>query len=290
MRKLPESDFVWDDLKYFMMVATAGSITQAARSAKVEHSTVVRRITRLETALDTRLFDRLVRGWVLTQEGRALQEQTGSIEHQMLSVQRFALSRGKISGRLTLTAPPDLLSEVVVPALHGFQNQYPDIDLCLFGDLKEANLSRGEADVALRMTKVEGAELVTQRVCNVTYRFYGVQSLVQSPPERLKFIGYSQAHQPYLNHAIQRQANGRPLVLQTNSLRVALRAALDGMGVALLPTFLAAPAQNLHVVEPERTPITLPVYLVMQRDVRKADRVRILTDYIKNNLPGALAS
>ncbi|MEJ6393488.1 LysR family transcriptional regulator [Gymnodinialimonas sp. 2305UL16-5] len=289
LRKLPMSDFVWDDLKYFVTVASEGSVASAARMVNVEHSTVVRRITRLESALNVRLFNRLVRGWVLTEEGRLLQSQAAAIEGQMLAIQRSALSLGKISGRVTLTAPPEFLSEVVIRALRGFQDEYPEIELCLFGEMREANLSRGEADVALRMVNVEGAELVTQRICDVDYHFYGTKSLLKTRPKMRRVILYSESHQPQLTEALLRQAVGRSTAFQTNNLRTALRAASNGVGIALLPSFLAATAPDLQVIEEPVAPIIRPVYLVMQRDVRNSDRVRALTEYLKQNLAKALA-
>ncbi len=278
------TEFIWDDLKHFMAVISEGSVAGAARIAKVEHSTVTRRITRLETCLNARLFNRLVRGWVLTDEGKALHEQAADIESRMLNIERLSLSMGNVSGSVTLTAPPFLLSEIIIPALRGFQKEYPKISLRLLGEMKEANLSRGEADVALRMVEAEGAELVTQKICNVSYFFYGTVGSKETSSSSRKFIGYSGSHQPHLNDAVVRQAAGRQITLQTNNLRIAQRAALEGMGIALLPTFLATQSPELEVIERANKSITQPVYLVMQRDVRKAGRVRALTEFIKGNI------
>ncbi|MCR8827997.1 LysR family transcriptional regulator [Pseudosulfitobacter koreensis] len=278
------ADFVWDDLKHFMAVVAEGSVAGAARVAKIEHSTVTRRITRLETHMNVRLFNRLVRGWVLTDEGKTLHAQSVEIEHRMRNVERLSLAMGTVSGSVTLTAPPFLLSEIIMPALHGFHDAYPDISLRLLGEMKEANLSRGEADVALRMVAAEGAELVTQKICNVSYLFYGLPETCAVPAASRRFIGYSGSHQPYLSDAVLRQAAGRVVTVQTNNPRIAQQAALHGMGIALLPTFLAAQGPALQVIEPARLAISQPVYLVMQRDVRKAGRVRALTDYLRDNL------
>lgn len=282
------SDFIWDDLKYFMAVTAEESVANAARGLKVEHSTVVRRITRLESTLNVRLFNRFARGWILTEEGRTLKVEATAVEAQMMSIQRFSLSLDDISGPVTITAPPDLMSDLVSPQLLEFQEKHTGIELTLIGELKTARLSRGEADIALRMSKVEGAELVTQRICDVTYGFYGNRETLDKNPEDRKFIGYSEAHQPYINETLLHQAAGRPIVLRTNNLKVARQAALRGVGVALLPNFLAEKSSDLLVVEKPVTIATYPIYLVMQRDMRNAKRVRILAEYIKRKLPEAL--
>ncbi len=137
---MPAEELVWDDLRCFALVALEGSVGGAARAAQVEHSTVVRRISRLEGALNLRLFNRLVRGWVLTDEGEALRERVLQIEEQMLGIKRFAQALGKDSGSVTLTAPPDLLSDVVTPVLAGFAADHPQIELRLSGAMGQANL------------------------------------------------------------------------------------------------------------------------------------------------------
>lgn len=284
MQKLPASELVWDDLKYFALVAREGSVAGAARFAQVEHSTIVRRIGRLEETLKLRLFNRLVRGWVLTEEGQALRERVLQIEGQVLGLMRSAQEIGKAAGSVTLTAPPDLLSDVVIPALAGFASDHPQIELRLFGATDRANLSRGEADIALRMAKVEGAELVSQRLCSVSYGLYGLPRWSSEAWQQRKFVGYSDLHQPFLNEALNRLAAGREIALQTNSPRIALRAAASGLGLALLPNFLAANCKDLAVIETAEAPVSRPVYLVMQRDVRRALRVRAVVDHLRQHI------
>lgn len=282
---MPVSELVWDDLKHFALVAREGSVAGAARFAQVEHSTIVRRIGRLEETLKLRLFNRLVRGWVLTEEGIALRERVLLIEGQILEVMRCAQAMGKDAGSVVLTAPPDLLSDVVAPALAGFAADHPQIELQLIGATDRANLSRGEADIALRMVKVEGAELVCQKISSVTYQTYGLAHWSAETWHKRRFVGYSDLHQPFLNEALNRQAAGREIVLQTNSPRVALQAAAGGLGLALLPSFLVANHRDLAVVEAAESPIHCPVYLVMQRDVRKAGRVRAVVDHLRQHIP-----
>lgn len=281
---MPAAELVWDDLRCFALVALEGSVASAARAAQVEHSTVVRRISRLEGALNLRLFNRLVRGWVMTDEGEALRERVLQIEEQMLGIKRFAQALGKDSGSVTLTAPPDLLSDVVTPVLAGFAADHPQIELRLSGAMGQANLSRGEADIALRMVKVEGAELVCQKICTVSYQVYGLAHWSGEAWQKRRFIGYSDLHQPFLNEALNSRAAGREICLHTNSPRVALKAAATGLGLALLPNFLAAHCPELVVVETPETPVYRPVYIVMQRDVRKAHRVRAVVDYLKQHI------
>jgi DNA-binding transcriptional LysR family regulator len=283
LHKLPRSTLVWDDLKYFALITQEASIARAARNADIEHSTLVRRINRLEAALGLRLFNRLARGWVLTTEGEALRERVLPLDAQVLELTRFSQTLGQEAGPVVLSAPPDLLSQMVTPALSALAARHPQIELRLIGTTEHANLSRGEADIALRMAKVEGAELVCQKLCTVSYGVYGRAHWANEDKPARRFIGY--AHACALKEALDRQAAGRDIVLQTNSPSVALQAAAQGLGLALLPTFLAAGHPELTVIETPPTPITHPVYVVMQRDVRKAKRVRAVVDHLRQHMP-----
>ncbi|GGK49280.1 LysR family transcriptional regulator [Salinarimonas ramus] len=279
------SDLVWDDLKYFALVGREGSVALAAKQTGVEHSTVTRRITRLEEALQLRLFNRMARGWHLTEEGEALLVRVARVEDGIVDVRKVASSLENARGTVCVTAPPTFLAEVIVPALAGFQEAHPHIDLRLVGETREANLSRGEADIAFRMASIEGAELVTRTVCEVTYAFYGRARWRDVPAHEHVFIGFSRNDQQFLQEAVELHAGERRIIAHTNDLRVALRFADDGAGIALLPRFLAAEHDGLEIVAAPDPAIARPVQLVMQRDVRKAGRVRTVADYLCARIP-----
>jgi DNA-binding transcriptional LysR family regulator len=278
-------EFVWDDLKYFALVGRGGSVAMAAKQTGVEHSTVARRITRLEEALNLRLFNRMARAWHLTEEGDALLAKVGLVEEQILSVRTFAASLETARGTVSVTAPPAFLSDVITPALSQFPAAYPNIDLRLIGETREANLSQGEADIAFRMSPIEGAELVTRTVCEVEYAFFGTPNWQQIPSNQRVFIGYSRQYQPALQATLERHAQDRRIVSQTNDLRVAFGLAQRGIGIALLPRFMVTEISGLTTIELGDQPIVNPVHLVMQKDVRKASRVRAVADYLCGHIP-----
>lgn len=278
-------ELVWDDLKYFALVGRGGSVAMAAKQTGVEHSTVARRITRLEEALNLRLFNRMARAWHLTEEGEALLAKVGLVEDQVLTVRTFAASLETARGTVCVTAPPTFLSDVITPALSQFHAAYPNIDLRLIGETREANLSQGEADIAFRMSPIEGAELVTRTVCEVEYAFFGRSLWLEVPLDQRVFIGYSRQYQPALQTTLERHAKHRRIVSQTNDLRVAFGLAQKGIGIALLPRFMVTDASELAVVELGDQPIVSPVHLVMQKDVRKASRVRAVADYLCSHIP-----
>jgi DNA-binding transcriptional LysR family regulator len=96
----------WDDVRFFLAVARDGSLSGAARTLKVEHSTVARRVGALEANLGVRLFDRLPRSWTLTSEGEALIAPAQGLEHEAVAFSRAATSATSLQGTVRISAPP----------------------------------------------------------------------------------------------------------------------------------------------------------------------------------------
>src|ERR1700733_6980994 len=99
----------WDNLRFFAELARSGSLSEAARRLRTDHSTVARRIATLEQALGLKLFDRMPRGYALTAEGEQVAERVGAVETAVFAVER--LSGGDmVEGRVKISAPPAFAS------------------------------------------------------------------------------------------------------------------------------------------------------------------------------------
>src|SRR5262245_1312161 len=98
----------WDDIKHFLAVSRAGSLTEAARVLKTSPSTVARRVADLEKKLGARLFDRRPSGYALTENGEAIRRKAEEVEEAVLSVEREALGRDlRPSGKVRVAATDD---------------------------------------------------------------------------------------------------------------------------------------------------------------------------------------
>jgi DNA-binding transcriptional LysR family regulator len=280
---------IWDDLKYFITVYRDGSITAAAKTLKVEHSTVIRHLSRLEAALEVRLFNRLTRGWTLTEVGRELALRSLDMEESALAIERFALSSSDLAGEVRFSAPPVLLSQHVVPALAGFRERHPDIELTMLSDMHEANLSRGEADIALRLTDLTQAELVTRTLCHVEYGLYGSPAWDDVPIEDRVYIGPVPGQRSFVAATMEQHVAGRKVAMRSNDLRVVMEAVRHGIGIGLLPHFMVGHSHDFVSLPGLAQPATCAVKLVMQQDVRHSARVRAVADHVGAALPKALA-
>lgn len=270
----------WDDVRYFLALARQGSLSATARLLAIEHSTVARRVSSFEQALGLKLFDRLPRGWTLTPEGQAMFERACLLEIDMQSLQRTALGQSALAGRVRVTAPPLLLNYFVLPHLDEFHALYPQIELELVGERRDAHLGRGEADIALRMSEPREPDLVARNLGQINYGLYGTQSCCASPESERKFIGFD-GSMPELPQKLwlENHVGTRPYALRANDMLAMCQAAGQGWGIALLPRLLATKDHRLQLLDAPN-PLSLAVSLVMHADVRRAPRVRCTADYL----------
>lgn len=169
---------VWDDLRFVLALSRHGTATGAGRALDVNATTVARRVQALETRLGARLFDRLASGAVPTEAGARVVETAERIEESLLGLD--AQVRGldaELSGHLRV-ASLEVLFDQWRDDLAAFRTNYPRVSLSLLSSTLPADLSRREADVAVRISADPPEELVGRRLSEVFYGIYGSPDLV----------------------------------------------------------------------------------------------------------------
>src|SRR5690348_2336184 len=140
----------WEDVRHFLAVAQAGTLSGAARTLQVDHATVSRRIAALEAALDVRLLDRMPRFCRPTAIGRQVLERAKNMEASAHGIARLVkAAHVPLVGRVTVSAPPVLVSHLLVENMARFRAEYPDIRVSLSAQGQQVSLNRREADVAV---------------------------------------------------------------------------------------------------------------------------------------------
>src|SRR6266481_6639821 len=231
----------WEDVRHFLAVAHNGTLSGAARSLKVDHATVSRRLAAIEAALDVRLVDRLPRSCRLTTIGRQVFEQAMEMDAGAHGIARLAkAAHAPLVGRVTLSAPPVLVTHLLAERLARFRAEYPDIRLSLSAQGQQVSLSRREADVAVRLVQPDEAGSVTRKVGTMDFGLYAHRSYAHlAVPERWQFIAYDQsfADMPQQSWLLG-IAGDRPVACELNHISEHLIAVRAGAGVAGLPHFL----------------------------------------------------
>jgi len=273
----------WDDVRYFVALARAGSLSAAARTLRVNHATVARRVANLETLLGRPLFDRRADGYTLNAEGKAVLDEANVMDEAALAVLRRLDTGAELKGLVRLTTTRVLADGFLVDHLRGFRELYPSLDLELVAETRILSLARREADIALRLGQPADSELVGRRIARVAFGFYAAArhrdafDSTRPPP----MIGYDEAN-AILPEAVW-LAHHFPdarLAFRSNSQTSQAAAARAGFGIAMLPHYLAAK-------DPKLTPVRLNIraperdlWLLTRRDLVKIPRVRAVTDYL----------
>ena len=148
----------WDDTRLFLALARSGSARATAAEQRISHSTVTRRVDQLEADLGVRLFDRDVRGYRLTGAGELMMKSTVRAEEALLTVERQLQGRdAQLSGEIRLATSNIIAMYLIMDDLVEFTRLYPDIELNIEVSYGSLNLSRREADVALRIMRLDAS-------------------------------------------------------------------------------------------------------------------------------------
>ncbi len=276
--------FDWEDLRHFVALAEAGTLSGAARRLRVDHATVGRRVASLEGALGIRLIDRLPRRCVLTEVGQRIAVLAGEIDGQAHAIERAA--RGvrvpTVAGRVTLSAPPIFASHFLAPRLAPLRQRHPLLRLVLSGEAASVSLSRQEADLAIRLGRPREGSRVARRLGAMHFGLYASKDYeALDEPSRWEFVAYG----PALDHLSQQQwlrvtAGERPIVFEAGDLASQHAAVRSGVGVAALPSFLAAGDTKLVRLAAGTPAPVRELWLVVHADLRRAPAIRAVMDFV----------
>ncbi|HYC05791.1 MAG TPA: LysR family transcriptional regulator [Azospirillaceae bacterium] len=285
----------WDDLRLLLAVSRAGGLSGAARELGVNHSTVFRRLAALEAELGTLLFERLPAGYRPTEAGARLALAAERMEAEALAADRDVTGRDtRLSGRLRVTASETLAFRLLPGELARFRQAQPGILVELLIDNRQLDLSRREADVALRATRPLQGDLWGRKLADMPWAVYAAPGLA---PLRdiagladLPVIGWGETALPvkaaeWLAEAVPETA----VVYRSSSLINQMRAALAGMGAAVLPCYLADAEPGLERLSDPVPELSRELWMITHQDLKATARVRAFMDLVGEGLRAALA-
>ncbi|WP_186102385.1 LysR family transcriptional regulator [Burkholderia gladioli] len=282
----------WNDLRYFLSVARSGSLTQAAGELKASQSTVSRRIGELEGSLGMSLFARSQTGYVLTDEGREVLRHAEQVEDSILALERGAAGIEKSPvGTVRLATSENLATDLVIPAMPAFRERFPGICLEIITSTVTAELGRREADIALRVVRPTRGNLKVRRIGHMRYSVYGSRDYLARHPavdgEPLggrHFIAWDDGHAHLPAAAwLAREHPEAKVALVTSSLPTQIAAVRAGLGLAVIPDFLAVDEAFVRVVPAERM-FSNELWLVTHADLVASARVRAVADFLADQV------
>ena len=282
-----KTEFNWDDTRIFLAIARAGTLSGAAEALEMGIATVSRKLDRLEQSLAVPLFSRHQSGYRLTDDGEALLEQAEALEYAGLAFGEKAKLQGNVAGLVRLATSDNLATHFILPSLSGLMTKYPELRVEVLSGVQSVNLHRRDADLAIRMVKPDSGNLRLKRLGTVGFGLYAADAClkrVADEPMELslhnaQYVGWPESHQ-HLPAArwITRMLRGRPCRVEANTLVAQLSAVSAGLGLGVLPHFMAR-KNGLHCVKPD-IGVDQTLWLVMHSDLAGSRRVRAMADHL----------
>lgn len=280
------SDIGWDRIETFLRVAEAGSLTAAARQLRISQPTLSRQIAELEERLGVGLFVRHGRGLALTDRGAELLSTARDLDqHAQVFLRRAAGLRAEPSGTVRISANEPIGIYVLQPCLARLRAEHPKIALELVVENSAANLSRREADIAVRMFRPRQPDLVAKRLGTLELGLYGHVEYLARHGEPKGLQDATQPGQTVIGFdrdpawlVLLEQLRLRPehFAFRSDSLAVHMQAVLAGVGLGVLHVLLAARHPELRRVLEQVDFGSLELWLVMHEDVRESAAVRVV--------------
>jgi len=281
----PHGHLDWDHLRFFLELARTGSHARAASRLGVDRNTVARRMATLEEALGLALFERGPQGWRKTRAGQELAELATRVEETVLAVARHVDARDPaLRGTARLTTVPHVATHLLPPALPALRRRHPELVLELIADARPFDLSRSEADLAVRQGRPRDSGLVARRLSLLANAFYaaagtdaGARGTVDLRADL--FLSSEAGSNDPQEQWLDEHAPGRRVVYRCNSTIALLAAARQGLGVVVLPCYIGDADPLLRRLDgPEPPPEEM--WLVVHGDLRRAPRVRAVIDWL----------
>ena len=287
----------WDKLRIFHAVASAGSFTHAGQMLSLSQSAVSRQISALEEEISTPLFQRHARGLTLTDEGELLYGTVTEVLSRLAAAEEQLKNiHDSPRGSLKITASHGIGAYWLVPRLKEFLQEFPDVEIHLLMDDHELDLSQREADLAVRMRAPVQADLIQRRLFTVHYHMYASKGFIKKNgvPKALEDVSnfdivvYGESAAPEIrdinwlleHYRKHYRPDSKGSITRINNITGILQAVEEGLGIGVLPDYVAVVHPELVRVLPEVPAPSFDVHLVYADALRQSKRVAAFRDFL----------
>ncbi len=292
-----KNTFDWNDLRYFLAVARAGTISQAGRITAADHATVARRITALEAALQTQLFIRNARGYSLTRQGERLLESAGRIETEAGKLEeRLGGGHQGASGIVKISALEGIGNFFLASRLAAFAATHPRLSVELLTIQQIVAMSRRDTDIIITLSPPDSRKFVQETLTDYRLFVYGTRDYLNAKPpvtcaqdlKKHDFTGYIDelVFTRGLDYLTELEASLQAR-LQCSSLHAQMEAACAGYGLCVLPAFIASHRPELVPVLPRSLSLLRTYWTAVHADIAATTNVRLALNFIRQEIAAA---
>lgn len=272
----------WDDMRIFLAVARAESLSEAGRRLKIDPATVGRRIARLEESLGTPLFAKSPQGYAMTEAGQRLETHAARAEQAMsAAIEEVQGSEGQLSGTIRIGAPDGCANFVLPQVCAIIGRQHPELDIQIVALPRVVNLSKREADMAVTVSPPSAGRLSVQKITDYKLHLAAARLYLRDCPpletledlKRHRIIGYipDMIFDKELDYMAELGLDR--VMLASNSASVQFNAIRHGGGVGIVHDFALPTAKGVNRVLADHFSLTRSFYLVRHDDDRRLERM-----------------
>lgn len=283
--------FDWNDLRYFLAVARHGSTVAAARALGIHQSSVQRRLAELERRIGRPLVTRQPTGYRLTELGKRMVAPAERVEQAVLALEKQLVeSMRDVSGVLRVACPEPIVYRITQSTLlERFSAKYPDLRVEFVMSDKYIDLSKGEADVALRSGDTDDGDLIGRKIADSLWAVYGSRRYIEQhgAPERVEdldrhlIVGLDESMAKHRAATwLARVAPKAKIVARNNSVLGLVYAVKAGIGLAPLPTAIGDNEADFVRVLGPVPELARSWRLLAHPDTRGTPRVSAFFDFI----------
>ncbi|WP_374472036.1 LysR family transcriptional regulator [Phenylobacterium sp.] len=283
----------WDLLQSLHAVLEAGSLSAAAKRRRLTQPTLGRHIDQLERQLGAPLFLRSPRGIQPTDLALSLKPHLDDMAAASGAAMRDASGAADgVGGVVRVTASEIIGTEVLPPILASFRRKHPQIDVELVTSNKLEDLSRRDADIAVRMGRPTQNNLVARKIADLGIGFYAAPHYLDQVTAPRSFDELTE--HPIIGFDTQGPAVvdtldiGRPITrelfaLRTDNDAAQLAALKAGFGIAACQHQIAR-RHGLVRVLPDLFQFHLELWVAMHENLRGSRRMRLMFDHLAEEL------
>jgi DNA-binding transcriptional LysR family regulator len=272
------SQLRWDDLQLFLVAYRTRSLTRAAASMGLNQSTTSRRLTALEESLGASLFQRTAQGLVPTLAADRMLGPAERAEAAADDAQRAIDGTERApEGEVRLALSDGMGVFGIAPSVPKLRERHPQIVLSLVVSNTFADLTRREADLAIRLARPERGDLFSRRVLSGGYALF--VSRARASHGAWALVGWDDDHQA-LREARWEADSGLPIAVRAGNVSTRIALARAGCGAIALPRTLGMRIDDLVAIDGIEVPLRTEAWLVVHAALRDVPRIRAVWDFV----------
>lgn len=287
-------NFDWNQARAFLVTVEEGSLSAAARELGMTQPTVGRQVSALEQELDVVLFERIGQKLVLTPSGLELVEPMRQMADAATRVSLSASGQSQnIEGSICITASEIHAAYLLPPIIKKLRQTQPGIDIELIASNATSDLSRREADIAVRSFRPTQAELIAKKIKDVPARLYATAEYLnrigspETPADlnKAEFIGFDRTDMlinGYNELGLSLTQKNFPIITENHLVHWEM--VKKGLGIGIVPQDIGDAEPLVQLVLPTLEPITFPIWLTSHRELKTSRRVRLVFDLLAGEL------